>query len=161
MGQLGAQRAGQVVLDVAHRHPARVQRDDHLVEAAGAAGALGDQPRLEACRPGPAGTSSRTGPTSVCSVFGVAPLREFGAAPPGRVALLVAQVLGQLGGQAALQHRLDHLRQEPALPGQRQLAGVDPVHQLVEQPGIEHLVDRLPGRTRRLPAGHTQRMPAV
>jgi hypothetical protein len=42
VGQFSAQRAGQVVADVAHRHPTRVQRNDHLVEAAGAPRALGN-----------------------------------------------------------------------------------------------------------------------
>jgi hypothetical protein len=37
VGQLGAQRAGQMVLDVPDRHPAGIQRDDHLVQAAEAA----------------------------------------------------------------------------------------------------------------------------
>jgi hypothetical protein len=31
---LGADRGGQVVLDVTQRHPAGVQRDDHLIETA-------------------------------------------------------------------------------------------------------------------------------
>ena len=53
VGELGAQRALQMVADVAHGHPARVQRDDHLVEAAGAPRALRDQPRLERTRPVP------------------------------------------------------------------------------------------------------------
>jgi hypothetical protein len=49
--QLGAQRAGQVMLDIAHRHPTRVQRNNHLIQAAGTPGALGNQPRLK--RPSP------------------------------------------------------------------------------------------------------------
>ena len=94
----------------------------------------------------------------MASVFGVVPLREFGLPRPAGSPRLVAQVLGQLGGQTALEHRLDHLREEPALPGQRELAGVDPVHQLVEQPRIEHVVDRLPGRTRLRRFRDTQRV---
>ena len=33
VGQLGPDRAGQVMLDVADRHPAGIEADDHLVEA--------------------------------------------------------------------------------------------------------------------------------
>ncbi len=47
VGQLGAQCAGQVMGDVAHGHPTRIQRDDHVVEAAGAPAALGDQSGLK------------------------------------------------------------------------------------------------------------------
>jgi hypothetical protein len=55
-------------------------------------------------------------------------------------------VLGELNSQAAFKHRFDHLRQETALTGQGQPAGVDPLYQLVEQPGLEHVVDRVAGR---------------
>ena len=34
MRQFGADRGDQVVLDVAQRHPAGIQADDHLIEAA-------------------------------------------------------------------------------------------------------------------------------
>src|SRR5680860_1711479 len=53
VGQVGAQRPSQVVTDVAHRHPARIQRDDHLVQAAEPALTLGHQMRLEGRRPVP------------------------------------------------------------------------------------------------------------
>ena len=103
------------------------------------------------------GVSNGTAPISVARVFGVEPLREFGRpARPDRP--LVPQVLGQLGLQASLEHRLDHLREEPARAGQGQLAGVDLAHQIIQQPGVEHLVDRLPGRARPRRVGHTQRV---
>jgi hypothetical protein len=160
VGQLHPQRAGQMVGDVAHGHPTRIQRDDHLVEPAGAAGALRDQPRLEGAGAVPRGVQRHRTDLGGQRLRGAAVARVR-AAPPGRVAALVAQVLGQLGGQAALEHRFDHLREEPALPGQGQLAGVDPVHQLVEQPGVEHVVDRLPGRARLRRIRDTQRVSLV
>jgi hypothetical protein len=43
------------------------------------------------------GVSSATGPTSVCRVFGVLPLREFGEPRPAGSPFLVAQVPAQLG----------------------------------------------------------------
>ncbi len=53
VGELGADRDGEVVLDVADRHPARVQADDHLVEPTEPARALRDQPRPERALPIP------------------------------------------------------------------------------------------------------------
>jgi hypothetical protein len=57
-------------------------------------------------------------------------------------------VLGLLHRQAPLEHGFDHLRQETTLAGQPQTAGIDPVHHIIEQPGVEHLVDRLTRRGR-------------
>jgi hypothetical protein len=160
VGQLGTQRADQVMLDVAHGHPTRVQRDDHVVQAAGAAGALGHQPGLEHAGPIP-----RHGQPHVTDLGGqglgrgaVARVRD---APPGRVALLIAQVPGQLGLQGTLEHRPDQLGQKPALPGQRQPTGIDLIHHRVQQPGLDHVVDRIPRRRHRLRLRHPQRMPQV
>jgi hypothetical protein len=149
-----------MMLDVAHRHPTRIQRDDHVVEAAGASGALGHQPRLE--RPGPVTRGVQRNVTDLGGqgLRGTAVARVRAAAP-GRVALLIAQVPAQLGAQATLQHRSDHLREEPSDPGQAQPVAVDPVHHLVEQPRIEHLVDRLPGLTRLRRGRHAQRVPSL
>jgi hypothetical protein len=63
--------------------------------------------------------------------------------------------------QAPFEHRFDHLREESALPGQGQLAGVHSAHELVEQARIEHLVDRLPGRAWLRRVGDTQRVSLV
>jgi hypothetical protein len=141
MRQVGADRAGQVMLDVPHRHPAGVQRDDHLVEPTRPAGALGHQARLEGAGPVP-----RRGQSDVADLgrqgLGRRAVPGVWAAPPGRVALLVAEMISQLRSQAPLEHRLDHLRQEPALAGQLQITGVDLGHQLVEQAGVNQLLDR-------------------
>ena len=59
-------------------------------------------------------------------------------------------MFGQLGLQASLQHRLDHLGQEAALTGQLQTAVVDLLKQLIQQPGLDHRVDRLTSRPRLL-----------
>jgi hypothetical protein len=48
MRQLGADRGDQVVLDVAGRHAAGIEADDHLAEAAEAATPLRHQLRGEA-----------------------------------------------------------------------------------------------------------------
>ena len=45
--QFGPDGGHQVMLDVADRHPARIQADDHVVEATEASGPFRDQPRGE------------------------------------------------------------------------------------------------------------------
>jgi hypothetical protein len=67
-------------------------------------------------------------------------------------------MLGQLGGQAPFQHRLDQLGQKPARASQPQPLPVDVFHYRIEQASVEHLVDRLPGRRRLLHRGCTHRM---
>jgi hypothetical protein len=47
VGDLGADRAREVVLDIADRHPTRTQADDHVVEAVQAPRALRHQRRGE------------------------------------------------------------------------------------------------------------------
>jgi hypothetical protein len=65
-------------------------------------------------------------------------------------------MLGQLGGQAPFEHRLDQLRQKPTGPGQSQPLPVDLLHHRIKQASIEHLIDRLTGRRWRLPSRHTR-----
>ena len=48
MGQLGADRGRQMVLNFPDRHPAGVEGDDHVIQPAQASGPLRDQPY---CRP--------------------------------------------------------------------------------------------------------------
>jgi len=67
-------------------------------------------------------------------------------------------MVGALDLQATFEHRLDQLGQQATVPGQAQPAGIDLVHHAVEQPGLEHLVDRPPRRGRLLDGRHTQRM---
>jgi len=149
----------QVVGDVAHGHPARVQRDDHVVEAAGPADPFRDQPWLE--RPGPVPRHRQRDVADLGGHrLGRRAVARVGRTPPGRIALLIAQVLGELGLQPALEHRLDHLGEEATLPGQRQTTGVDALHQLVEQAGVEHVVNHIARRTRpRAVLRDAQRMP--
>jgi len=143
--QLGPQRAGQVVPDVADRHPPRIQRYDHVGEAAGASFPLGDQPGFEAAGPVPRHLQ-RDLPDLRLDRLGGGPVAGVPAAPPGHIALDVAQVPGQLRGQPPLQDRLDHLGQEPALPGQLHTPGVDLREQVVEQAGLGHRPHRRPHR---------------
>jgi len=86
-------------------------------------------------------------------------------ARPGRP--LVAEVVGQLGGQATLQHRLDQRRQEPTLTGQLQPLLVDPGQQHIQPRPVDQLLS-----TRRDPvspvspvslvvSGEAERLPAI
>ena len=143
MRDVDPQRALQVMPYVAHRHPARIQRDDHLVQAAADPPlALGHQPRLERRVTVPRGVQLHRADLAPQRLRG-RPVVGVRAAPPGRVALLVTEVIGQLDLQPAFEHRLDHLRQEPARPGQPQHI---PVHRL-QQPVQKRLVQQL--RTQR------------
>lgn len=81
VGQLGAQRPLQRMANVADRHPTRIQADNHLVQAAEAPLPLRDQPRLERATRS-RGVSIPTEPTSVDTVFGIEPFREFGEPRP-------------------------------------------------------------------------------
>jgi hypothetical protein len=151
VGELGAQRAGQVVLDVADRHPTRIQRDDHLVEAAAeAAGPLGHQPRLERRRAVPRHVQPDRADLGQHRLRG-APVAGVRRPPTGRVALVVAEVITELDRQAPLEHGLDQFREEPSLPGQPQPGGVD----LAQQPLHQLVIDQLPRRHRRRARGHT------
>jgi hypothetical protein len=64
------------MLDVADRHPAGVQADDHVLQPAQAAGALGHQRRRERGVPVPR-LVQRDVADLGATVFGVVPLREF------------------------------------------------------------------------------------
>lgn len=141
-------------LDVSHRHPAGIQRDDHVVEPAETANALGDQAGLEGPGPVPGRGQGHVADLGPHRLWG-GPVSGVRRAPPGRVALLIAEMASQLGLQTPLEDRLDQARQKPALAGQLQLAGIDSRHQLIEQPGLHQLLHRSHlSRTLYLVIGH-------
>src|SRR4051794_16241055 len=94
-----------MALDLANRHAARVETENLLVEAVEPRLALGDQQRLEA-----AGPVARHGNVDFAIVgqdgLGAAPVAAVAAATAGRIALLIAKMLAQLGSQSALDQRL-------------------------------------------------------
>ena len=76
--------------------------------------------RLEANVPARSrGWSRRTSPTSVATVLGLVPLREFPEPRPGRIMTLVAEMIGQLHVHPGLKSVLDHPGQEPIRARQR------------------------------------------
>ena len=112
---LDAVDLGQVRLDVARRQPARVEREDLVVEALEAPLALADDLRLEAAVAVP----RRLDPDR--PVLGRKRLRGRAVAgvagPAGRLLVrLVAEMLGQLGLHRPLHQPLGQLREQPAGP---------------------------------------------
>jgi hypothetical protein len=150
--QLGAQRALQMGLDVADRHPARVEADDHVAQTADPALALRHQLRIEGSVAVPRGGQVEVPDLGAQPLIGD-PVPGVTGPLPRRVMLLIPQMTGQLRLQTGLQHPLHQLRQEPALPGQLHPALIDPIHQLIQEPLIQEPIHRLlrrPPRTIRL-----------
>jgi hypothetical protein len=108
---------GQMGLDVAHRHAAGVEADHQRVNAVAAAGALGHDLRVEGAGPIPGHLQVHV-PGLGEQPLGRGPVARVAAAPTGRIASLIAQMVGQLLSQRPLQHRLGHLLQQPALTQQ-------------------------------------------
>jgi hypothetical protein len=97
-----------MMLDIAHRHPAGIERDDHLVQPAQAPLTGRHQTRGEApvavSRDGKLNIASDRGHRlGERSIAGVVVKRGF------RIASFVADVLGQLRLQAPLEAGLDQL----------------------------------------------------
>ena len=111
-------------LDVAQRHSAGIQRNDHVIQAADSALTLGHQPRDERAVTIPRNLQRNRAGLGLHRL-GRAAVAGVGQQPARRVALLVPQMLGQFGGQSPLQRQFDQPRQYPALTGQRNLASID------------------------------------
>ena len=135
--QFGAVDALQVMADVAHRHPAGVEADDDVGQPAQTPFPLGHQGRGERARPVPRDVQ-RHRPDLGQQGLGCRAVAGVARQVPGRIVLVIAQMLSQLGRQAPLQHRLEHLGQEPARPGQAHPVVPHPGHHLVQQLVIEH-----------------------
>ena len=133
VGQLGAQRGAQVVLDVADRHPAGIEADDHVVEPTKAPGALRHQPRDEATLAITRGVQLDVTDAGRDRLRGRAVAR-VGEQRRLRSALLIAQMPGQLGLQPPLERGLDQPGDEALRAGQVELAGIDLGEDLIQRP---------------------------
>lgn len=118
-------------LNVPQRHSTGIQRDDHVIEPTDAARALGHQSRSErAVAVTRHLQGHRTGLGVHC--LGRAAVAGIGQLPADRVALLIAQMVGQLRGQPTFEGELDRSRQQTALTGQSYLAGIDLRQQIID-----------------------------
>src|SRR5579864_7910897 len=114
---VGGVEFGQVALDLSHRHAAGIEAQNLVVEPGEMRLALGDQLRLEA-----AGTIARHRNLDL-AILGqerlrARPVAAVAFAASCKIALLIAEMLGQLRSQRSLDQRLLQLLEEPVLPGQ-------------------------------------------
>ncbi|GAA2230053.1 hypothetical protein GCM10010104_24000 [Streptomyces indiaensis] len=73
---------------------------------------------------------------------------------PGRIMLVISEVVGDLAFQGGLQQPLGQLLQQPALAGQLQALGLGAANQLVDQLVVHGLRRRSLRRLDRLGLGH-------
>ena len=114
---IDAVELGQMALDLANRHAAGVEAQNLIVEPVEPGLAFRDQLRLKAPRPVARNRNSnlallRQKRLRTCPIAAVA------ASPAGRVALLVAQMLRQLGAECPLDQRFLQLLEKPVFAGQ-------------------------------------------
>ena len=143
--QVGAQRARQMMLDVADRHPAGIQADDLIIQAAEATLALGHQPWGEGASPVPRHLKTQR-PDLALHRLRRAAVTAVARPAARRITLLITHMAGQLRRQPLLQHRLDHLREEAARAGQRDPAFIRPVDQLIQPRIVGKQLPQLPAR---------------
>ena len=118
-------------LDFAHRHAAGVKAQDFIVEAVKPGLAFGDEPRLEGSSP-VAGNRNLDFPLFRQKRLRTGAVAAVAAAPAGRIALLVAQMLRQLRAQRPLDQSLLELLEKPVFA--RQILGPGVVPQgLIDQ----------------------------
>lgn len=124
----------RVVADLARGHPPGVQADDHRVQPVHPPLALAHQARRERAGPVPGHHWSRRGPPRSRWSWSWSRPRALAAGRGRRLSLLIAQVLGQLGPQAALQNLLEQSGEQPPGPGHLDLSGVDLLEQAAPRP---------------------------
>jgi hypothetical protein len=102
-------------LDLAHRHAARVEAQNLVIEAIEPRLALGDQLRLEAAGPVP---RDRNVDLAIIGQDGLRAraVTAVAASPPGWIALLVAQMIGQLGPERTFDQGTLQLFEKPSSP---------------------------------------------
>src|SRR5699024_870747 len=143
--QVRAERGSQMMLDIADRHPARIEADDHVIEPSQPPLALGDQARSERASPVP-GNVQLGRPDLGLDRLRRRPVAGVGVLRRLRSALLVTQVAGQLGLQTPLERGLDQRGYEPAVTGQLDLPGVDLLEEGVKLPRGIQLFDQVLAR---------------
>ena len=141
VADLDAVELGQVRLDVTNAHPARVHRDDLLVKASEAPLALRHDLRRKAAL----AIARRLDPNRAMlgrQRLRRRPIPRIAGPTRRRLAVLIAEVLGQLGIHRALDQPTRQIGQQAAGPDDLLLAA-RPGEQLVDQLIAEPLADLL------------------
>ncbi|MDQ0956362.1 hypothetical protein QFZ66_000240 [Streptomyces sp. B4I13] len=137
-GHLGSIDLGKVGLDLTGRQALRRERDDHLVHTGQSLLPLLDDPRLEAAFP-----VARHGYLDRADVgehgLGAGAVTGVAAVLPGRIVLVIAEMVVISTLESGLQEPLRQLLEQPALTGQLKALGLSPAHQLVNQPVVHRL----------------------
>jgi hypothetical protein len=118
--------------DVPGGQATAVQGDDPLVEPVQPGLALGHDPRGEAARPIPRHVEVH-GPDLGQQRLGRRAVTAVPRTAPGRVVLLIPEVLGHLLGKRPFQHGLGHRREQPVRSQQLSTLGLGLGQQLVGQ----------------------------
>ena len=145
---------GQVMLDIADRHPAGIETDDHLVQAAETTRSLGHQPRRE--RPVPVPRHIQRDRTDL---RGQRLRRRCRCAssrtttPPHRPSHNPGDQLSSTL-KPALERRLDQPRHQPAIASQLHLTSVDLGEQRIQRARSRQLLDRINRHRRHVLISH-------
>jgi hypothetical protein len=142
VADVDAVELGEVRLDVTDRQAARVERDDLLVKAGEAALARGRDLRREAALAIPRRLDPDR-PMLGLQRLGRRPVARVPGPARRRLAVVIAEMVGQLSVHRALHQPAREIRQQPARPDDLLLAA---------RPG-EHLVDQLIAQTLADPIG--------
>ena len=144
--QVRADRLPKVVLDVAHRHAARVQGYDHLVQCARPPGTLGHRPRGERAVPAVGNLHGRLSRRRGrrLGIRTVARVRMPAARLRLPVAGRVAQMRRHLGLQAAFPGDPRELARQAAVAGELDPPAVYPFEQGIQRAGRDQRVHQGP-----------------
>jgi hypothetical protein len=104
-------------LDLSHRHTARIEAQDLVVEPLEPRLALGDELRLEAAG-AVAGHRKVEFAVPGQDRLRAGPVAAVSAATTGRITLLIAQVTSQLSPESPFDQGLLELLEQPVIPGQ-------------------------------------------
>ena len=139
---LHAQGGGQVMTDIAYRHPPGIQADNHRIQTIEAPLPFTHQARGERARPVPGDLDLEGTHLRHHGLLRRAPPRVRARLPTG-LALLIPQMLGQLRGQPALQGLLEQRRQQALAARHLDLASIKTLKQRIQRPRATKLLHRL------------------
>ena len=129
---LHAQGGGQVMADIAYRHPPGIQADNHRIQAIEAPLSFTYQARGERACPVPGNLDLEGTHLRYHGLLRRAPPRVRARLGAG-LALLIPQVLGQLRGQPALQGLLEQRGQQALAARHLDLASIKTLKQRIQR----------------------------